>query len=164
MKKALPSQELLKEYLSYDPNSGKFTWIKQRPGIKLGRKAGAICGRYELIQFQGSNYTSHRLAWVYMTGEDPGHYEIDHKDGNSLNNKFCNLRKATRSQNSYNRPAKKNTATGLKGAYRHGDRFRAKIFYNGKQTHLGYFDTAEQAYKAYCDAAIKLHGDFANFG
>jgi hypothetical protein len=89
---------------------------------------------------------------------------IDHIDGNGLNNQKSNLRIATRSQNNANRLAKKNGTSKYLGVCRikNRDRFQANITKDGKQYALGYFTTEEAAAKAYNEAAIRLHGEFAN--
>jgi hypothetical protein len=120
--------------------------------------------KYRRIGIFGKLYLEHRLAWLYMTGELP--IEVDHKDGNGVNNKFKNLRSATTPQNRANsRKSVKNTS-GFKGVsfYVGRGKWVAEIQFNGKRKRLGYFDTPEEAHKAYCVAADKVHGEFANYG
>ena len=101
---------------------------------------------------------------MYMTGEDPGELEIDHDDQNGYNNSFRNLRKATRPQNANNRGVQSNNKIGLKGVFKKYNRYYAQIHKNGKKIHLGTYDTAEEAHKAYCEAADQYFGRFANYG
>ena len=167
------TQEYLKSILSYDPETGFFTW-KERQDVKMppqwngkfaGKKAGNRCKQkrtsYSYIKVKGKLYLAHRLAWFYMTGSfpEPG-LDIDHIDGNGLNNRFDNLRLATRSQNLANSRLSKRNLLGIKGVRRVGNRFRAQIAVRGKYKHLGYFDTPQEASAAYQKAAIKHHGDF----
>lgn len=87
--------------------------------------------------------------------------EVDHRDGNGLNNQRDNLRIATKGQNQHNRRLGKNNKSGFKGVYpRHGKWF-SQISCNNVQRHLGSFDRAEDAAKAYDAEAIKLFGEFA---
>jgi len=109
-------------------------------------------------------YLAHRIIWALIHGVDPGDALIDHRDGDGTNNRESNLREATHSQNHMNRRV---TVGGhLKGTtFSKKDRkWQAKIQINKKQTHLGHFDTQEEAHAAYCRAAVELHGAFARFG
>ncbi len=160
----LPSQERLKELLDYNPSTGVFTW-KVRPSrsVKIGDVAGKT-NTYIQIRIDWVSYQAHRLAWMYMTGEDPGETQIDHFDENKHNNAFINLRKATHGQNKSNQGARKHNKTGKKGVYKVKNRYRAAITSNGKVIRLGSYKTLEEAHKAYCEAADKYHGEFANHG
>lgn len=90
--------------------------------------------------------------------------EVDHVDGDGLNNcRSTNLRLGTHQQNACNRGAQRNNSSGYKGVYRCGAKWLAKIKTNQQQQHIGVFVTAEDAAKAYQEAARKMHGKFANF-
>ena len=92
--------------------------------------------------------------------------EVDHIDGNGLNNQRSNLRLCTHAQNQHNKGPSSRNKTGFKGVSfdnYHG-RFAAKIKLNGKQRHIGYFDSAVEAAQAYALEAKRLHGSFANTG
>lgn len=86
---------------------------------------------------------------------------IDHINGDGLDNRRCNLRKATPVQNSYNRGANKNNTTGFKGVSRLGIKYTAQIHFNRKKLHIGVFDKIEDAAKAYDKKAIELFGEYA---
>lgn len=164
--------------ISYNPKNGVFTW-KARDSCEInskqfnsqfaGKKAGNIhtmkCGyRRVEIRVDGVKYLAHNLAWLLMTGESlPDGFVVDHIDNDATNNTWINLRKSTNLENSKNKP-KYNTSNKLKGAYRKNGRFYSCIRSEGKLHHLGYFDTEEEAHKAFCDAAKLHHGDFANNG
>jgi hypothetical protein len=87
--------------------------------------------------------------------------DVDHKDGDPCNNRRSNLRIATSSDNGANR---KRTwaASGYKGVYSHGDRWRAQITKDQRRRHLGLFNTPEEAARAYNSAAGELFGEFAH--
>lgn len=112
--KNLPSIDKLKENLEYNPKTGTFKWIKRGRGRTLGPIAGNsnLCNT---IIIDNVVYMSHRLAWLYVKGNDPGEYEVDRRDKNKLNNKFENLRLATHQQNSANSPIASHNSSGYKG-------------------------------------------------
>lgn len=158
----LPSVEHLKNRLSYDPATGALTWLRPSPlsrHIKVGDEAGwTNTNGYRRVSIDGQAYHVHRVIFKMMTGSDP-EYDIDHVDGNRSNNRWANIRPATRSQNNYNRRA---TAT-RKGAHilRTAGRFRARITANGREIHLGTFRSPEEANASYAEAAARIAGAFA---
>lgn len=89
---------------------------------------------------------------------------VDHINGNKKDNRKSNLRIATSSQNSRNIGLRKNNTTGYKGVIyeKKRDKWRAEIKKDYKSIFLGYFDTKEDAAKAYNEASMKYHGEFAN--
>jgi hypothetical protein len=90
-------------------------------------------------------------------------FEIDHIDGDGLNNRRSNMRLSTHAENMRNRRIAKNNTSGFKGVAwdKNGAKWRAKIKVDGEQIHLGQFDTPEAAHAAYVAASEKLHGEFA---
>lgn len=159
------TQERLKELLSYDPLTGVFLWKVSLRGRFA--KAGSVAGGpdkdgYFIICVDQKLYRAHRLAWFWMTGEWPKG-QIDHKDLDKTNNRFCNLRDATKSQNMWNLKCRSNSATGIKGVQYDARRglYYAKITANGRKTWLGYHKTAEAAADAYRVASIQQHQEFA---
>lgn len=100
----------------------------------------------------------HRLIVDAERGQD-----VDHEDGDGLNNRRGNLRAATRAENSRNQRRRRNSRSGFKGVTWHklGGRWAAQITANGKNHYLGLFDTPEAAHAAYVAASHTLHGQFA---
>lgn len=146
------TQEILREILHYDPETGLWSWLKPASrNIKPGDRAGSFSGRYIRIQIWGTHYQSGRLAWFYMTGEWPPNL-IDHKDRDSHNDKWENLRLATHSENNFNR------YTDIRGVAKTGNRWRAQV---GPYEYVGTFDTFEEAVVARDIEARRLGGDFA---
>jgi len=157
------TQSELKHLLHYNPNTGIFIWINPHcKKIKAGNIAGCVMNKGAIfITYKGKKYLAHRLAWLYMTRSFPIKF-IDHIDGNPANNIFSNLREATHQQNLYNQKRQKNNISGYKGvSHAYNGKFTSRIYCEKQMIHLGTFNTAKEAHKAYCDAAHKYHGDFA---
>jgi hypothetical protein len=159
----LLTQQILKERLSYDPQTGKFLWIKPTvSNIKAGATAGGVNKGhgYHVIRLYGKLYLAHRLAWFYMTGEWP--IELDHINRIKHDNRWDNLRKATRSQNaSHIRRVKKRNLP--QGVYKNYNSFKAMAFVNKIKYYLGTYKTPEEAYKVYVEFKRKHCGSFSPF-
>lgn len=162
----LPTAERLHELLEYDPDTGLLRWrVARPPRVKVGDVAGSPSSNgYINVQVDGKLYLSHRLIWKMQTGEcPPKGTEIDHCDRDTHNNRWSNLRLATRAQNLVNRGVGRNNTSGFRGVslYRPRNKWRARISHRGRQIVLGYYDTPEEASEAYCQAARELYGEFA---
>jgi HNH endonuclease len=107
--------EQLKELLNYNPETGLWTWIKARGRCAKGSFAGTMLDGYIMIYVDKVGYLAHRLAWFYMTNRWP--LEVDHKNTIKNDNRWDNLREATRSQNKFNVPALSNNTCGFKGVF-----------------------------------------------
>ena len=158
------TQEVLKEWLTYDPLTGDFRWAKSRVNgkVKIGRKAGCLHpDGYVKIRLLNKICKCSRLAILYMTGELPE--VVDHQNLNRADDRWENLRVATRSQNQHNRSIQINNKSGFKGVFwnKQARKFQAKIGFDGKQKHLGFFIRPEDAHQAYARAAKTFHGEFA---
>ncbi len=166
----------LRAILHYDPETGIFTW-RERPLSHFAAKgswiywnarfsmkpAGIIDSRrYVRVSINNRTYEIHRLAWLYVTGKWPSE-QIDHINLDRADNRFCNLREATRSQNSANTSKRIDNSSGAKGVYwsRKTKKWRAQIGHKGKRIHLGLFNEKEAAAAAYERAAKTIHGEFA---
>lgn len=105
----------------------------------------------------------HRVVMERMLGYPLADSEtVDHVDRNGLNCSRGNLRIATQAEQNANQKLNKNNPTGFRGVSPFQGKYRARITFEGKEQHLGLFDTPEQAYAAYCEAAKRYFGDFAN--
>lgn len=155
--------ERLKDVVSYDPETGHFTWLRRIAKIvKPGGQAGSPHRTgYRYLQIDGERIAEHRLAYFYMIGEWP--QEVDHRNLDKTDNRWNNLRAASISNNRWNRTIQSNNTSGYKGVSYHKTyrRWTAYIGYRGSVISLGRFGTAESAAAAYAEAADRLHGDFA---
>jgi len=90
------TQEELKKLLSYNPDTGVFTWIKSTSKrIKVGAVAGSDCDGSTLIVINKKKYQANRLAWLYMTGEWPA-YDVKYVNGMKDDVRWSNLKMGTR--------------------------------------------------------------------
>jgi hypothetical protein len=140
----------------------RYTYVD---GSLINRK-GVVVGNpsdegYLRLNILGRTYAVHRLVWLYMYGNFPDG-EIDHINGNPLDNRIENLRACTRRQNEYNKGLRKDNTTGVKGVHKYGRRYRARIRYiDGSKISLGVYDTLREAAIAYNAAALVLQKEYA---
>lgn len=149
--------------LHYDPETGIFIWRVRRGKGLVGSVAGQLRpSGYVEIGINGRRCTAGRLAWLYVTGEWPA-AEVDHRDLDRANNRWSNLRAATRAQNAQNRRLPSTNTSGLRGAWwnKSAQKWESAITFERQRHHLGVFDTAEAAHVAYMAAAAERHGEFA---
>lgn len=156
------TQKRLKEVLDYDPETGVFVWLINRGSVKSGTICSCKQNGYIVIKIDGIRYYGQRLAWLYMTGKFP-ELEVDHINGKKNDNRWKNLREASRQQNRWNSNQNSKTNNPYKGVtlYKRLNVWQATIGYNGKRLFLGNFKTPEEAAVAYDIAAEKLFGDYA---
>lgn len=159
----------LRELFAYEPETGLFRYRRNTCRHVIGDPAGAVIrSGYVYISFgnradgaRGRRYGAHRLAWLYMTGEWP-QAEIDHVNGSRPDNRWSNLRTATREQNMQNQRCHRDKAgEGMKGAYFQKGSWVAVIQGQRRKVYLGSFATAAEAHAAYVGASVILHGEFA---
>lgn len=158
------TQEELRRVLHYAPETGLFTWrVRLSIRIVVGKRAGAkmVIG-YTSIGIYGRDYLAHRLAWFYMTGVWPPD-DIDHINGIRNDNRWCNLRPATRQQNMQNKRKLDANTSGIKGVS--WDKLNKKWFTQVTRPDgtkfFARYSSKDEAAAAYAREATKAHGEFA---
>lgn len=171
--RSLLTPEIVRQLFRYDPEERDLWWIVPGPKRRLDRPVGAVAvrgkpdGRKTYYRVVGlsvvpgvyEKHYAHELIWLYMTGRwaDP---EVDHENRDGLDNRWCNLREATRGEQCANRIVRPNS---MKGAYRAATKspmWVSHIRKDGKSTYLGLFATEQEAHDAFVEASKKLHGKF----
>lgn len=175
--KALPAFSYLRTQFIYDPETGQ---LKYRSIINEKRRcadqagcivSGSSDNQYRVVTVEypsGKKETifAHRVAWKLMTGEEPP-IEIDHLDGDGLNNKWLNLRDGSEGVNAKNRRMYNTNTSGVTGVSRSRGKWRARIVRDGQQESLGYFKDKNEAASITKRERLKLgytdrHGERKN--
>lgn len=167
MPNSQPPQAIVRERLSYDPESGEFRWLRPENVCFLGKEAGAFdktSGYMRLKLSPFGAFGAHRIAWIHFHGNyDDDAFCIDHIDGNRVNNAIKNLRLATFSQNQMN--SKPRSKTGVKGVeILANGRYRARIYPfgpGGGKIDLGCYASLDDAARARREASLKYFGSFS---
>jgi hypothetical protein len=155
----------LREVLVLDSINGRLTWKFSKGNKAAGKEAGCIkndaqSGRprlYRSIRVDGVLMLAHRVVVAMTTGAWPTD-EIDHKDGDGLNNAPSNLRVVDRKVNAQNQKClNTNSSSGLRGVSRFQGKWRARIQVNGKEQSLGLYKSPSEARNAYLMAKAKVH-------
>lgn len=136
------TQNKLKSVLHYCSDSGVFTWTNPSKHVKYhkGKTAGKVAKNgYVYIGIMGKAYLAHRLAWLYMYGAFPND-QIDHINGNTVDNRMSNLRDVSNLENSRNMKRQINNTSGVTGVHKSTkrDKWVAKIKVKGKVIALGH--------------------------
>ncbi|MCW7467541.1 HNH endonuclease [Leptospira levettii] len=148
----LLTKNLIEKYLFINAETGEVKWKKNPKNQSSDGLAGSIgCDGYRELKLEGKRYKIHRLIWLYCMGSFP-QKRLDHINGNRSDNRISNLREVTQGENCRNREIRK-------GYYLDNGRYKAQICLNGKQKHLGRYDTPEEARQAYLKAKVKVHGE-----
>jgi len=170
------TSEVVRERFSYDPDEGMLRYrqatVRHCRIVPEGSVAGGLNKEgYRYVMVRGIHYRASRIIWLYMTGSWPKH-KIDHKNCNTSDDRWENLRQATDSQQKQNNRKRKDNKTGYKCVvyckeprYKHGRFYRWQVVVDGKRIKSGArYATAEEAYAAYCARLVEFHGEFANPG
>ena len=170
MKNRIPIEyyEELAKRVNYNPETGEFTWKSSNSNkVKIGDKAGSVC-RVRGYLYIGCKLDcgkrrailGHRLAW-YMYHRDLA-YQIDHIDGDKINNSISNLRVCTQEQNTKNCSLSSRNKSGYKGVSKgYKGKWIAYIGLDSKTKHLGTFKTKKEAVGARDCAEKKYYGEFS---
>lgn len=152
----------LHELFRLDEN-GFLHWNQSASGRKKGQPAGSVNSEgYRLIGYGGNTHKAHRIIFAMTHGRWPA-AEIDHINGNRDDNRPCNLREATRDQNSKNQSRYRNNTSGVPGVTwsKAHSRWRVTLQANGRKLHAGLYDDLELA-ALVSDEARRIHfGAFA---
>lgn len=160
------TQTRLREVFDYNPLTGIFTYRESSRRGWVGKIADSIkpgrAGGYTLIMVDGEKFRASRLAWLYMTGQWPDE-DVDHINQCRADDRWSNLRLATRGQNMANGSMRQDNSSGYRGVYWDKDhqKWRAQIGHNKKVHYCGLYDTPEEAARARDAKAVQLHGEFA---
>lgn len=159
----------VKHLLHYNPDTGVMTWrIAVARRVKIGDVAGwTRKGKegktYRYVEIQGVSYTLHRVIWFYMTGEWPE--EVDHADGDGLNNKWLNLSNVSHGTNMRNARLRHDNKSGVPGVIWHKRDIKWETYINYKKERV-YLGKHEDFFEAVCarKSAENQHGFHANHG
>ena len=163
------TRERLLESFYFEEATGKFYWatpskyISYLKGAEAGRVITERTGKmYWFLKVDNVDYKRSRFVFLIVHGRLPTPC-VDHINGNSLDDRPCNLREVTNQQNAWNRKIHKKSNTLPRGVKQVGSRFVALIRHEGKQRHLGTFDTIEIAQQAYISKRKEYFGEFAEY-
>ena len=159
---ALPSVDVLRRELHYDPITGALTRAIGKPGASLGSRAGSRRpDGYVTVGVLGDQFFAHRIAWKLHHGEEPPAL-VDHRNGDRSDNRIANLRAATVAENGANRGRDRRTLTGLPGVSlcRQTGKYRASIRVAGRLLDLGRHQDLDAATRARAAAEATHFGAF----
>lgn len=162
MANAILSAARVRQLFDYDPKNGALTWAVDRSRLaKKGTVAGSVYSNgYRVVGVDQTYYLVHRLVWVHHYGEPPK-LNVDHINGDRLDNRIANLRDVSKSKNAQNQRKchgdKK--SCDLIGATwdKSNKNWKAQLVLNRKTVYIGRFKTPEDAHAAYLEAKRKLH-------
>lgn len=129
----------------------KYNWYLTSVGY-------AARGKWNKDKERSDVLLMHRQLMSFPTGK-----LVDHINMEKLDNRKCNLRIATKSENMRNSPKRSSNTSGYKGVVfvKHIKKWKAEITLNYKNTHIGVYQTREEAAKAYDAKAVELFGEYA---
>jgi hypothetical protein len=152
------------EWFEYNEETGDLLWRK-RPAnnVKVGVPVRAMnTSGYYHVGFRRKVYVVHRLIWMMLYDEWPDG-EIDHANCIKTDNRRGNLRLATKGQNQSNVSKADGLTSRYKGVcWKKSNKcWTAQISHDGKVIWLGHYKEEDEAHAAYCEAALRLKGEYA---
>ena len=155
--------EQVRELFDYDEENG---WLIRKKD-EYGRAVNRPCGHkpthssgygYGKVRIGGKDYLAHRIIWLWYYGTWP-EGDIDHINRNKIDNRIDNLRVVSKSENGHNQNIHRTNTSGYPGVSWHkaSKKYQARIMGDNKRINLGFFNAAEEAYRAYQLAKIKYH-------
>ncbi len=138
-------------FIGYNPDKGSFFYTKPCGRKRIGQPAGSLASRppmnYILLRIDGKNEYAHR-AVMKAYGYNIEDLQVDHINGDGLDNRLCNLRVVDSIENNRNSALQKRNEVGVTGVYKRGGKYVARITVNSKNMHIGTFSTLDEAAQA----------------
>ena len=165
----LPDTATLRSMFTYCTETGVLTWLPRLDDprwnrVFAGKPAGGVDGKgYVRIRSEGNNWNAHRVIWKLVHDEEPEY--VDHINGNRADNRLCNLRSVSKTENARNTRLKRHNTSGVSGVHwrTKDQRWAATIHHNGALVRLGQYRLFEDAVAARRAAEAK-YGYHANHG
>ncbi len=153
----------VRQMLDYNAETGAFIWkgLVGRRAWLNGKVAGTLAkDGYRKITLRNKQLCAHRLVFLWLYGEWPKGY-IDHTNHKRDDNRRSKLRDTTQTENICNQSKPRPNALGFMGVQKNYDKYQAKLWHERKFYHLGMFDTAEEAARAYDEAVRRIRSPHA---
>ena len=162
------TQQIFKKHFTYDPCTGEMVRVRRYDSYGKEFECHIVVNRtnnrgYYWCNVFGKMFLAHRLAWLYMTGEHPSD-EIDHINGNRLDNRWSNLRSVSAFDNARNQGERVDNTSGCRGVTRNGSGWLVRISQNGIRYHLGTYNTIGEAIavRKQAEKDLDYHPNHAN--
>jgi hypothetical protein len=156
-KRQRPSLEEVRERFVYDPDTGVIARRNPRGRRRINPPPA---GKHQQVSIRRQAWSAHIIIWFMMTGQWPDK-TVDHRDRDRTNNRWSNLRLATKFQQQGNRGVSRHSRSGVKGVSLRRNKWVASITMKGRCVRLGRFNSIDEAERAYKAAADKYFGEFA---
>lgn len=176
-RKHVLTKEEIEKYFVVDAENGKIYWNVNISKCKIGdecgcdvvvHRNGGYVKKYRVVILNNVRYLRSYIIFSFVYPDIlKDSDEIDHENGNSLDDRIVNLRRASHQQNMMNKKIHSNKMSGISRGvrYRPGKSkshpYLAEISYNGKKIHIGFYGTDKEASDAYWIKRNELYGDFA---
>lgn len=140
---------------------GMFAIVDDEDYDELSRYKWCAYGNHGNFYAKRANGVFKQVLMHRQILDAPDGMDVDHIDGNGLNNAKENLRVCLTSENNRNVQKRSDNSSGFKGVSLKKGKYIAQIQVDGHKMHVGSFSTPQEAAKAYDDAAVKYHQEFA---